>query len=124
MKIIRGDYMGSKASLRYSFFGGPVLRIRSCPPKRYHIPKEISKLILIKKEQTRSLGQLMIILVIGITIIGLPLSILLFFMMKKVIFSIYVKTTTGEKFFLEEGNNSEWKIIKNFIGMNKEFLVS
>lgn len=82
----------------------------------YKIPAEITTLKLLSKDERRTFGQLIILLLLAVTIIGIPVAILVFIMWKRVTFTIGVKTRDDKK-FIAQGNAADWKAVKGFVGL-------
>jgi|GEM_PF-5793350 len=120
MKILEGNYQGKEASIVRAVGRGPMLRIRAnmLSVPAFRIPSEFETLKLINKDESRTAGQFILILLLGITVIGLPIAILLFLFWKRVDFSVGMKTKTGEK-FVAQGNAGEWKVLKKYIGIGE-----
>ena len=76
MKIIEGDFVGRKGSITYGF-QGPIFEIRLgiLDTKKYKLPKDIETIKLLNKDEQRTVGQLIIIILLAITLIGLILAI-------------------------------------------------
>lgn len=117
MKIIEGDFFGSKCCVRKVVFQGAIFEIRSgiIGTQKYKIPKDIETIKLLNKDEQRTVGQLIILIILAITIIGL-LAIPFFVIWKRIDFTIGVKTKDGKK-FIAQGNAADWKIVKKFIGL-------
>lgn len=118
MRIIEGTFAGSNGRIVRSVLKGPVFEIKTgiMQSKTYAIPKDIETFKLISKDEQRTLGQLIIILLLAITIIGLLLAIPLFILWKRITFTVGVKTRDGSK-FIASGDASDWKIAKQYIGL-------
>jgi len=118
VKIIEGDFSGSKGRVINAAFQGPVFEIRSgmLATQKYKIPKDIETLKLLNKDEKRTIGQLIILIILGITIIGLLLAIPLFVIWKRIDFTIGVKTKDGKK-FVAQGDAADWKIVKKYVGL-------
>jgi len=117
MKIIEGDFSGSKCLVRKVVFQGAIFEIRSgiIGTQKYKIPKDIETIKLLNKDEQRTVGQLIILIILAITIIGL-LAIPFFVIWKRIDFTIGVKTKDGKK-FIAQGDAADWKIIKKFVGL-------
>jgi hypothetical protein len=118
LKILEGDFAGSSASVIKAVGRGPMLRIHTgmMSNKSFRIPSEFTKLKLLNKDESRSAGQFLIIIILAFTLIGIPIAILLALFWKNVDFSIGLHTESGEK-FVAQGNASEWKVLKKFVGV-------
>lgn len=118
MKIIEGDFAGGTGRIINAIFKGPVFEIKTgiMQSTTYSIPQDIETLKLLNKDEQRTIGQLLIIVILAVTVIGLLLAIPLFILWKRVTFTIGVKTRDGKK-FVAQGDGDDWKIAKKFIGL-------
>ena len=118
MKIIEGDFVGNKGRIINYAFQGAIFEIHSgiISAIKYKIPKDIETIKLLNKDEKRTVGQLIVLIILGITIIGLLLAIPLFFIWKRIDFTIGVKTKDGKK-FIAQGDASDWNVVKKFVGL-------
>ncbi len=118
MKIIEGDFVGNKGRIINAAFQGAIFEIQSgvISTTKYKIPKDIETIKLLNKDEKRTAGQLIVLIILGITIIGLLLAIPLFVIWKRIDFTIGVKTKDGKK-FVAQGDASDWSIVKKFVGL-------
>lgn len=118
MKIIEGDYSGKKARVINAAFQGPVFQIWTgmIETKKYRIPQDIETVKLLNKDEKRTVVQLVILIILAVTIIGLVLAIPLFVIWKRIDFTFGVKTKDGKK-FIAQGDASEWRILKKYVGL-------
>lgn len=118
MKIIEGDFAGSTGRVVNAVLKGPIFEIKSgiMQSTSFRIPKDIETLKLLNKDEQRTAGQLAIIIIFAITLYGLIIAIPLFILWKRIDFTIGVKTKDGKK-FIAQGDASDWKLAKKFIGL-------
>lgn len=118
MKIIEGDFAGSTGRVVNAVLKGPIFEIKSgiMQATSFRIPKDIETLKLLNKDEQRTAGQLAIIIIFAITLYGLIIAIPLFILWKRIDFTIGVKTKDGKK-FIAQGDASDWKLAKKFIGL-------
>jgi len=118
MKIIEGDFVGNKGRIINYAFQGAIFEIQSgvISATKYKIPKDIETIKLINKDEKRTVWQLIVLIILGITIIGLLLAIPLFVIWKRIDFTIGVKTKDGKK-FIAQGDASDWNVVKKFVGL-------
>ena len=118
MKIIEGDFVGNKGRIINAAFQGAIFEIQSgvISATKYKIPKDIETIKLINKDEKRTVWQLIVLIILGITIIGLLLAIPLFVIWKRIDFTIGVKTKDGKK-FIAQGDASDWNVVKKFVGL-------
>jgi hypothetical protein len=118
MKIIEGDFSGSTGRIIDAVFEGPRLEIKTgmFESKKYKLPNDIETIKLLNKDEQRTIGQLIILIILAVTIIGLILAIPLFVIWKRIDFTIGVKTKDGKK-FVAQGDANDWKVAKKFIGL-------
>ena len=100
MNIIEGDYSGSKGRVINAAFQGPMLEIRSgmVGTKKYKLPKDVETVKLLSKDEKRTVGQLLILILLAVTLIGLILAIPLFIIWKRIDFTVGIKCKDGKKF--------------------------
>lgn len=118
MKIIEGDFNGCGGRMINDVFKGPILEIMTgfMTKKTIKIPSEISTIKLLHKDDKKNTGQNLLIIILALTLIGIPIAILLAILWKNVDFSVGIKTNEGHKFVLQ-GNSSDWTVIKKYIGL-------
>ncbi len=118
MKILEGDFAGSKGRVINAAFQGPLLEIHTgmLGTIKYKIPKDVETIKLLNKDEKRTVGQLLILIILALTLIGLILAIPLFVIWKRIDFTVGVKTKDGKK-FTAQGNASDWKILKKYVGL-------
>lgn len=118
MEIIEGDFQGRRGRIVKGVLSGAMFQISTGLMKstEYKIPADIVTLKLLSKAESRTIGQLIILLLLAITLIGLPIALLLFLVWKRVAFTIGVKTKDGKK-FIAQGDAADWKTVKGFIGL-------
>tara|TARA_Y100001933_G_C18663753_1_gene423915 strand:- start:32 stop:406 length:375 start_codon:yes stop_codon:yes gene_type:complete len=118
MNIIEGDYSGSKGRVINAAFQGPMLEIRSgmVGTKKYKLPKDVETVKLLSKDEKRTVGQLLILILLAVTLIGLILAIPLFIIWKRIDFTVGIKCKDGKK-FVAQGDAADWKVIKKFVGL-------
>ncbi|MFH0801429.1 MAG: hypothetical protein V2A78_03460 [bacterium] len=118
MKIIEGDFVGSNGRIINAVFQGPIFEIKSgiLETTKYKIPKDIEIIKLLNKDEKRTIGQLISLILFAATILGLIIAIPLFVIWKRIDFTIGVKTKDGKK-FVAQGDASDWNIVKKYIGL-------
>jgi hypothetical protein len=72
MKIVKGTFADTNVPIVNDIFHGPQFKLDG---KTYQIKKDIEKVQLIKKEESKSAGKMFLILLLGITVIGLIIAI-------------------------------------------------
>lgn len=118
MKIIEGDYAGKKGRVIKAAFGGHIIEVRSgvIGTTKYKLLKDVETIKLLNKDESRTVGQYILILLLAFTLIGLILAIPLFFIWKKVDFTVGIKAKDGKK-FVAQGNSKDWIVLKKYVGM-------
>ncbi len=118
MKIIEGDFAGNNGRVINAAFQGPMLEIRTgmVGTKKYKIPKDVETIKLLNKDEKRTVGQLLVIIILAVTLIGLILAIPLFIIWKRIDFTVGIKGKDGKK-FVAQGDASDWKVLKKFVGL-------
>ena len=118
MRIIEGDYNGETAKVSKYMFQDPTIEIKTgvFRSKKFKVPQDFKTLKLLNKDEKRTVMQLLVLLILAITIIGLLLAIPLFVIWRDVSFTIGIETNDGTK-FVAQGDSAEWKILQKFIGV-------
>jgi hypothetical protein len=118
MKIIEGDFAGSSGRIINAAFQGSIFEIKTgmIGTTKFKIPKDIETIKLLNKDEQRTIGQLIVLILLALTIFGLIIAIPLFVIWKRIDFTIGVKTKDGRK-FVAQGDASDWKIVKKYIGL-------
>ena len=116
MKIIEGDFAGSKGRVINDVFRGAMIEIRTgiAGTTKYKIPKDVETVKLLNKDEKYTAGQLIILIILAITIIGPILA--LFVISKRIDFTVGIKGKDGKK-FVAQGDPSDWKILKKYVGL-------
>jgi hypothetical protein len=114
MRVIDGDYKGKTGRIVSAVFKGPVIQVAG---ETYSLNKDIRRCKELNKSENRTFMQLIVVVLLAITLIGLPIAILLFILWKKIQFTVGVQTTDGKKFVFESSDRSEYKLISKFYGV-------
>jgi hypothetical protein len=113
MKVIDGDFQGKGVTVRKRLFGKYVIEVGQ---EYFALPDDLVKLKLLNKEEGRSFLQMVFILLLGITIIGLIIAIPWLIASKNQGATVGVQTKSGRRFVFV-ANNAAWKILKNYVGI-------
>lgn len=118
MDIIEGDFQGRTGRIVKGVLAGPMFQISTglMQSVEYKIPADIATIKLLSKDERRTFGQLVVLVLLALTIIGFPVAILAFFLWKRVTFTIGVRTRDGKK-FIAQGDASDWKTVKGYVGL-------
>lgn len=118
MKVIEGDFAGSQGRIVNAAFQGSVIEIRTgmVSTEKFKLPQDVDVFKLINKDEQRTVFQLLIILILAVTLIGLILAIPLFVIWKRITFTVGVRTKNGKKFVIQ-GDANDWKIAKKYVGL-------
>jgi len=118
MRIIEGDFSGKSGQIIKGVLSGAKFQISTglISSTEYKIPSEISTIKLLSKDERRTFAQLLVALLVGITIVGIPIAILIMIVWKKIDFTVGVKTKDGKK-FIARGDTADWKTVKGYIGL-------
>lgn len=114
MKVIDGVHRGQKGDIVKSFLGRTVMRVGG---KKYRIDKDFTRFKEINRHERRSLGQLILCILLGITLIGIPLAIIVLIFMKEIQWSAGVETSDGKTFIFESNSRSEYNLAKKYFGI-------
>ena len=112
MKLIHASWKARGARLLKSFVGGKdIIKVGR---KKIRLPQDIVK----AKMGSQAIGltwiRVLIIVLLGITVVGLVLAIPLFFMFKKKRLTISFETHDGETFSVMATSNREFKRLQAY----------
>lgn len=113
MKIIEGDFLNDSITVNKRLFGKYVIEISD---EKFALPDDITRLVVLNKTEDRSFWKMLMIILLGITIIGLIIAIPWMIVSKKHSATIGVQTKSGRKFVFV-ADNAAWKILKNYAGI-------
>jgi hypothetical protein len=118
MHIIEGDFQGRSGRFMNTAFKGPIIKISTgmMQSVEYKVPTDIATLKLLHMDQRLTFGRFIVIVLLGITLIGLLLAIHLLIVWRHVDFSVGIMTKDGNK-FVARGNSNDWAIAKKYVGM-------
>lgn len=118
MEIIEGDFKGRTGRIVRGVIAGAMFQISTglMQSTEYKIPADVVTIKLLSKDERRTFGQLLVLLLLAATLIGIPIAIFAFIIWKKVTFTIGVRTRDGKK-FIAQGDSSDWKTVKGFVGL-------
>jgi hypothetical protein len=114
MQVIDGIHSGKKGDIVTGLTGGTLIRVDG---KKYNIKKDLARFKQINKSEERTGGQLIICILLGLTVIGLPIAILLLFIWKKIQWSAGCQTKSGDTFVFESNSRSEYRLASKFFGI-------
>lgn len=110
MKIIRGSLTGERGDIIRDVFRGAILDING---KTYKLSKDVEELRLITKEESRSAFKMFLILLLGITIIGLVIAIPMLITHRKVQATVAIRLKDGTA-FVAVADRSEWEALSKY----------
>lgn len=113
MRVIDGEHTGKKGDIVKGFMGGTLIRVGG---KKYNLEKHVVQFKQINISEQRTLGQVVVCLLLGITIIGLPIAILIMIFYKSVNWSAGVETQDGTRFVLQSNSRREYKLAQKWLG--------
>lgn len=114
MKVIDGDFKGKTGRIVSAVFKGSVIQVSG---QTYSLSKDLKRCKELSKSENRTFMQLIIVVLLAVTIIGLPIAILLFILWKNIQFTVGVETSDGKKFVFESSDRSEFKLISKYFGL-------
>lgn len=113
MKIIEGDLVGSLVKLNHD---NATLEVhaRLLIAKVYRLPQDISTLHVLTNQPYHSFEQWLIMIVLSLTVVGLLISIPMYFLAKKQRFTVRFIPKHANPFVIE-GNGNDWKELKPYL---------
>lgn len=118
MKIIEGDFAGRSGRIVKSALSGPIIQVSTglASSVSFKIPGDVVVIKLLSKEEGRTLGQIVVILLVAATLYLIPVAIALFVLWKRVTFTVGVRTRDGKR-FIAQGDATDWKTVQGFVGI-------
>lgn len=110
MKVIEGNFNGKKGTIMAEAFTGDIMRIAG---NKLKFPDDFDTIKLINKDEKRP--SILLLLLLAITLIGIPIAILVALLWKDVTANVAFKLVKGEK-FLASCNGNEWKVVQKYCG--------
>jgi hypothetical protein len=113
MKVIDGDGVGLQVSVYKKLFSKYVVQVGK---DTFALPDDIAKMKLLNKEESRSFVQMLGIIILGLTIIGLIIAIPWLAAHKNHGATLGIQTKSGKRFVFV-ADNAAWKILKQYVGI-------
>jgi hypothetical protein len=110
VKVIEGDFFGVKGRAVADIFKGDILELKGVEPHKFNGDFEAIKLI--SKDEHRPI---FVIIILALTLIGIPFALLLALVWKQVSANVGFKTRGGAK-FVANCDSYDWKVIRKYIG--------
>lgn len=112
MELLASSWGAKRASVSKSFVGGKTV-IRA-GKKKITLPDDVekTKITLVQNEMTG--GRMFLIILLGITLIGLILAIPLYFAGKKKRLTMAIKTKAGDTLTIAASNNAETELLQRY----------
>ena len=112
MIIVKGEPLGNRVSFTPK---SSVLEIHAVMMvlKAYHLPQDMQAIELITKKDYHTFEQWLIMVLAGLTVIGLVISIPLYIWGKQIKFTARFTPKNGSPFTVE-GDKDEWKMLQRF----------
>lgn len=90
-------------------FKGDIMKISG---ELYKFPNDFDTIKLINKDERRPLGMIILLM---LTVIGIPIALILAIAWKKINASVGIKLKNGKK-FIASCDASEWKVASKYVG--------
>lgn len=121
MKVIDGDWAGKNATAASNITGGTIITINVglLKTEKFNMPKDFDSIKLINKENGKTGSQKIVIILLAITMIGIPIAILLAWLWQGARFTVGMTTNDNVKFALK-GEGGEWNHFKKHIGLGEK----
>ena len=113
MKVIDGDGVGQRVRVYKKLFGKYVIEVGN---DTFVLPDDIVKVKLLNKEESRSFIQMLGIILLGLTIIGLIIALPWLAAHKNHGATLGVQTKSGKRFVFVT-DNAAWKELKQYVGL-------
>ena len=112
MKLISSSWGAKRASISQSFMGSK--HIIKAGGKKIKLPDDIAKSRITSEQSEMTGGRMLLIIILGITIIGLILAIPLYFAGKKKRVVMAFKTNEGDTLSVMATTNAETKMLQQY----------
>lgn len=110
MKVTQGSLKGKKAYVIRDVFKGDVLQVAG---KTYTLSKDVEEMHVLQKEESKSAVSMILILLLGVTIIGLIIAIPMLIAHKKVLAVVGIKFKDGVA-FVGTADKGEWQTLSKY----------
>jgi len=112
VNLISSSEGAKRASISRAFVGGKhVLKVGKT---KYKLPDDIEKTKITQEQNEMTGGRMLLIILLGITVIGLILAIPLYFAGKKKRVVMAFKAKDGHTFSVAAANNSEANMLQQY----------
>ena len=113
MRINEGDLAGSQVKINHD---NAMLEVhaRLMVVKSYRLPQDVAAFEVLSNKNFHSVEQWIIMVVLSLTVIGLLISIPMYFLAKKTRFTVRLKPKHGTPIMIE-GNKEDWKELKLYM---------
>ena len=110
MKITQGSLTGKDARIVKDVFKGYTLRVGG---NTYKLNGDLNQVRLLSKEESRSAGKLFLILLLGVTIVGLVIAIPMMIAHRKVLATVVIRLNDGTA-FVAQADRKEWGLLSKY----------
>lgn len=112
MKLISSSEGAKRASISKAFIGGKHVIIVG--KNEYRLPNDIEKAKVTQEQNEMTGGRMLLIIILGVTIVGLLLVIPLYFAGKKKRVVMAFKANDGHVFSVAAVNNTEAQMVQQY----------
>jgi hypothetical protein len=110
MRVTKGSLAGQQGRVVRDIIKGPVIQVSG---RTYVLASGIAEVHLLSKEESRSVFRMILILLLGVTFIGLIIAIPMLIGSKTVDAQVAIKTNDGTA-FVASVDRDEWKLLSRF----------
>lgn len=114
MRVIDGDFKGKSGRVVKDVFRGAVVQVGG---ETYSLKKDVKRCKELSRSEERTFFQFVILLLLALTVVGIPIAILLFILWKRISFTAGIETNCGKKFIFQSNDRAEFKTVRQFFGM-------
>lgn len=112
MKLINSSEGAKRASISKAFVGGKhALKVGKT---KYKLPDDIAKTKVTQEQNEMTGGRMLLIILLGVTVIGLILAIPLYFVGKKKRVVMAFQANDGHTFSVAASNNNEASMLQHY----------
>lgn len=117
MRIIEGDLTGSPVKINQDRATLDVYA-RLLVAKSYRLPQDISSLQVLTHKNYHSFEQWLIMIILSLTVVGLLISLPMYFLAKKKRFTVRLNPKHANPLVIE-GNKDDWQELKPYLQTKK-----
>lgn len=117
MKVLRGEWAGKTGRVTQTLLSGPCVFVAR---EKFKLPADFKTVKALSVDDRRSTAQNFILLVLALTLIGIPIAILLALVWRPLNATVGFRLQSGQE-FVGQLNKAEYMTLKPFLGITDSF---